>query len=60
VPPSTADLARAVDVSLPSVCPGLTGSLGVLPRSPVVAAAVAAELGVDDPAVPGREICVTS
>jgi triacylglycerol esterase/lipase EstA (alpha/beta hydrolase family) len=60
VPPTSADLAGAVDFSLQSVCPGLTVSHGDLPRSPVVAAAVAAELGVADPAVPGREICATS
>jgi triacylglycerol esterase/lipase EstA (alpha/beta hydrolase family) len=60
VPPTSADLAGAVDFSLQSVCPGLTVSHGDLPRSPVVAAAVAAELGVADPAVPGREICPTS
>ncbi|MEO6509419.1 MAG: hypothetical protein ABIO16_00400 [Nocardioides sp.] len=57
VPPTSAALEGAVDFSLQSVCPGLTVSHGDLPESPVVAAAVIAELGTDDPAVPGSDIC---
>jgi triacylglycerol esterase/lipase EstA (alpha/beta hydrolase family) len=57
VPPASADLEGAVDFSLQSVCPGLTVSHGDLPESPVVAAAVVAELGTARPAVPGSDVC---
>ena len=56
-PPDSGRLEGATNLEIQSVCPGLTVSHGDLPRSPVVAAAVLAELGTSRPAVPGPEIC---
>lgn len=50
-PPDSAALAGAVDIAMQSVCAGIRLAHGDLPASPVVIAAVRAELG-PGPAVP--------
>jgi triacylglycerol lipase len=57
VPPSSADLDGALDVTVQSVCPRAVVTHGELPSSPIVVAAVTRELGVVAPAGPGPEIC---
>jgi triacylglycerol esterase/lipase EstA (alpha/beta hydrolase family) len=57
VPASSGSLEGALDFSVQSVCPGLTVRHGDVPRTPAVIAMVAAELGVDEPALPGPAVC---
>ena len=57
VPASSAELEGALGFTIQSVCPGIVVSHGDLPRTPAVMAAAIAQLGADDPAVPGTEVC---
>ncbi len=57
VPPSSSELDGALNFTVQSVCPGHQIRHGQLPEDRVVIAAVARQLVVADPAVPGPEIC---
>jgi triacylglycerol esterase/lipase EstA (alpha/beta hydrolase family) len=57
VPPTSADLAGALDFSIQSVCPGLRVAHGALPPTHAVIDAVLRESGVDRPTLPSPEIC---
>ncbi len=57
VPPDSAALDGALELTIQSVCPGAVVSHGDLPRDPSVIAVVLEQLGVDAPSVPGTDIC---
>ena len=57
VPPSSSELDGALDFTIQSVCQGHRVSHGQLPQDPVVSAAIARQLVVAAPAVPGPDIC---
>lgn len=60
VPPSSASLSGALDLTVQSVCPGKVVSHGDLPRDPTVDAMVLAELGRTLPATPPTGVCTVS
>jgi len=57
VPPDSARLAGAVNLTVQSVCPGARTSHAGLPGDPVVLALLDSSLGVDPPAVPTDVAC---
>ncbi len=57
VPPETAVLDGALDVSVQSVCPARQVTHGQLPTDPAVMAMVLAELQRTPPVVPPRSVC---
>lgn len=57
VPPTSGELEGAVNFSVQAVCPDLTVTHADVPRTPAVVAMTLAALGINDPAVPGSEVC---
>ena len=57
VPPDSARLDGAVNLTVQSVCPGARTSHAGLPGDPVVLALLGSSLGVDPPAVPTDVAC---
>jgi len=57
VPGSSGELDGAVSFAVQDVCPGLEVGHGDMPQTPATVLMALAELGPDDPAVPGPEVC---